>query len=115
VCTYLALDVPQLKSFISGTQGSVQTVAKSPPSLVSLSVPKAAAVVSVPSPSPVEHRKASFELRDDLPPYENVNLSYVAALTQQGYAHDAVIRALGVARNDMEMACDILHEFATKQ
>jgi hypothetical protein len=26
-----------------------------------------------------------------------------------------VIRALGITRNDVEMAWDILHEFATKQ
>lgn len=32
-----------------------------------------------------------------------------------GYTQDAVIRALGITRNDVAMACDILHEFGTKQ
>ncbi|XP_049949496.1 E3 ubiquitin-protein ligase CBL-B-B isoform X2 [Schistocerca serialis cubense] len=47
--------------------------------------------------------------------YENLNMDYIAQLTSEGYAQDAVIRALGITRNDIEMAWDILHEFATKQ
>jgi E3 ubiquitin-protein ligase CBL len=47
--------------------------------------------------------------------YENLNMDYIAQLTSEGYAQDAVIRALGITRNDVSMACDILHEFATKQ
>lgn len=47
--------------------------------------------------------------------YENLNMDYIAQLTSEGYTQDAVIRALGITRNDIEMACDILHEFATKQ
>lgn len=47
--------------------------------------------------------------------YENLNMDYIAKLTSEGYAQDAVIRALGITRNDVEMAWDILHEFATKQ
>lgn len=47
--------------------------------------------------------------------YENLNMDYIAKLTSEGYAQDAVIRALGITRNDIEMAWDILHEFATKQ
>ncbi|XP_035717161.1 E3 ubiquitin-protein ligase CBL-B-B-like isoform X2 [Vespa mandarinia] len=46
--------------------------------------------------------------------YENVNVEHIARLTSLGFAQDAVIRALGITRNDFEMACDILHEFATK-
>ena len=46
--------------------------------------------------------------------YENVNVEHIARLTALGYDQDAVIRALGITRNDLEMACDILHEFATK-
>ncbi|XP_017888186.1 E3 ubiquitin-protein ligase CBL [Ceratina calcarata] len=46
--------------------------------------------------------------------YENVNVEHISKLTAQGFAQDAVIRALGITRNDLEMACDILHEFATK-
>lgn len=48
-------------------------------------------------------------------PYENLNMDYIAQLTSEGYTHDAVIRALGITRNDVKMACDILHEFATKK
>lgn len=46
--------------------------------------------------------------------YENVNVEHITRLTALGFAQDAVIRALGITRNDLEMACDILHEFATK-
>ncbi|KAJ9595240.1 hypothetical protein L9F63_013461, partial [Diploptera punctata] len=47
--------------------------------------------------------------------YENLNMDYIAKLTSEGYAQDAVIRALGITRNNVDMAWDILHEFATKQ
>lgn len=46
--------------------------------------------------------------------YENVNIEHITCLTALGFAQDAVIRALGITRNDLEMARDILHEFATK-
>lgn len=46
--------------------------------------------------------------------YENINVEHITKLTALGFAQDAVIRALGITRNDLEMACDILHEFATK-
>ncbi|XP_034949018.1 E3 ubiquitin-protein ligase CBL-B isoform X2 [Chelonus insularis] len=46
--------------------------------------------------------------------YENVNVEHISRLTALGFAQDAVIRALGITRNDLEMACDILNEFATK-
>ncbi|XP_076177402.1 E3 ubiquitin-protein ligase CBL isoform X1 [Ptiloglossa arizonensis] len=46
--------------------------------------------------------------------YENVNVEHITKLTALGFAQDAVIRALGITRNNLEMACDILHEFATK-
>lgn len=46
--------------------------------------------------------------------YENVNVEYIGKLTALGFAQDAVIRALGITRNDLDMARDILHEFATK-
>lgn len=46
--------------------------------------------------------------------YENVNVEHISRLTALGFAQDAVIRALGISRNDLEMACDILNEFATK-
>lgn len=42
-------------------------------------------------------------------------MDYIAALTSEGYTHEAVIRALGITRNDIAMARDILHEFARKQ
>ncbi|XP_043281436.1 E3 ubiquitin-protein ligase CBL-B isoform X2 [Venturia canescens] len=46
--------------------------------------------------------------------YENVNVEHIARLTALGFERDAVVRALGITRNDLEMACDILHEFVTK-
>lgn len=50
----------------------------------------------------------------DAAAYENVNVEHISRLTALGFAQDAVIRALGITRNDLEMACDILNEFATK-
>ncbi|XP_026482119.1 phosphatidylinositol 3-kinase 2-like [Ctenocephalides felis] len=47
-------------------------------------------------------------------PYENINLEYIAKLVSEGYSKENVIRALGISRNNIEMACDILHEFASK-
>lgn len=61
-----------------------------------------------------EKHKAQFNNSESVP-YENLNMDYIAQLTREGYTHDAVIRALGITRNDVEMACDILHEFATKR
>lgn len=46
--------------------------------------------------------------------YENLNMDYIKKLVSEGYSKDAVIRALGITRNNVDMACDILHEFGTK-
>lgn len=47
-------------------------------------------------------------------PYENLNLEYIATLMSEGYSKENVVAALGISRNNIEMACDILHEFVTK-
>jgi DNA-binding CsgD family transcriptional regulator len=51
--------------------------------------------------------------------YENLHLKpdseHVSRLISEGYPEWAVIRALGISKNNVSMACDILHEFATKQ
>uniref|UniRef100_A0A7R9RGK5 E3 ubiquitin-protein ligase CBL n=1 Tax=Argulus foliaceus TaxID=509924 RepID=A0A7R9RGK5_9CRUS len=47
-------------------------------------------------------------------PYENLNMDHITLLTSEGYSRDIVIRALGITRNDLNMARDILHEFANK-
>ncbi|XP_060519395.1 E3 ubiquitin-protein ligase CBL-B [Cylas formicarius] len=46
--------------------------------------------------------------------YENVNVDHIKKLVGEGYPRDAVIKALGITRNNVDMACDILHEFGTK-
>lgn len=46
--------------------------------------------------------------------YENLNMDYIKKLVSEGYSRDSVIRALGITRNNIDMACDILHEFGTK-
>lgn len=46
--------------------------------------------------------------------YENLNMDYIKKLVNEGYSQDAVIKALGITRNNVDMACDILHEFGTK-
>lgn len=47
-------------------------------------------------------------------PYENINLEYISRLMNEGYSKESVIAALGISRNNIEMACDILHEFVSK-
>lgn len=47
-------------------------------------------------------------------PYENINLEYIAQLMREGYSKENVVAALGISRNNIDMACDILHEFVTK-
>lgn len=46
--------------------------------------------------------------------YENLNMDYIKKLVSEGYSKDSVIKALGITRNNIDMACDILHEFGTK-
>ncbi|CAG9856180.1 unnamed protein product [Phyllotreta striolata] len=46
--------------------------------------------------------------------YENLNMDYIRKLVGEGYSKDSVIKALGITRNNVDMACDILHEFGTK-
>lgn len=46
--------------------------------------------------------------------YANLNIDYIKQLVSEGYSKDEVIRALGITRNNIDMAGDILHEFATK-
>ncbi|VEN44884.1 unnamed protein product [Callosobruchus maculatus] len=46
--------------------------------------------------------------------YENLNMDYIKKLVSEGYSRDSVIKALGITRNNIDMACDILHEFGTK-
>jgi E3 ubiquitin-protein ligase CBL len=47
-------------------------------------------------------------------PYENINLEYINRLMKEGYSKESVVTALGISRNNIEMACDILHEFVSK-
>ncbi|XP_023033638.1 E3 ubiquitin-protein ligase CBL-B-B [Drosophila willistoni] len=47
-------------------------------------------------------------------PYENINLEYIARLMNAGYSKENAITALGISRNNIEMAGDILREFVTK-
>lgn len=45
--------------------------------------------------------------------YENINLEYISRLMKEGYSKENVVAALGISRNNFEMACDILHEFVS--
>ena len=44
--------------------------------------------------------------------YEKLNMDYISQLCNEGYSQSRVIRALGITRNDLTMARDILQEFA---
>lgn len=46
-------------------------------------------------------------------PYENINLEYQSRLMKEGYSKENVVAALNIARNNFEMACEILHEFVS--
>jgi len=59
-----------------------------------------------------DHMQSDSE--SEVTPYENLNMDYITRLTSEGYSQELVIRALGISRNDIEMARDILHEFATR-
>ncbi|KPI94105.1 hypothetical protein RR46_13270 [Papilio xuthus] len=63
--------------------------------------------------NPLTHDKHGRKYGDNVS-YENINLDYIARLVGEGYPKDIVVRALGITRNDLEMACDILHEFGSK-
>merc|ERR1719510_790587 len=43
--------------------------------------------------------------------YENLNMDYISQLCSEGFQQSRVIRALGITRNDLGMARDILLEF----
>ncbi|XP_063630613.1 E3 ubiquitin-protein ligase CBL [Cydia splendana] len=63
--------------------------------------------------NPLTHDKNGRKYAENVS-YENINLDYIARLVGEGYPKDIVVRALGITRNDLEMACDILHEFGSK-
>lgn len=46
--------------------------------------------------------------------YENINYEYITRLTSKGYSKENAIQALGISRNNFDIACDILHEFFSK-
>lgn len=46
--------------------------------------------------------------------YENIEIDYLNQLTQEGYQKETVMKALSIARNDIELAREILREFASR-
>lgn len=47
--------------------------------------------------------------------YENINYEYITRLMCKGYSKENAIQALGISRNNFDIACDILHEFFSKK
>lgn len=66
------------------------------------------------SGQPLLYENVTLASKDCNVPYENINLEYIARLMNEGYSKENVITALGISRNNIEMACDILHEFVSK-
>lgn len=66
------------------------------------------------SNGPLLYENVTINTKDCNVPYENINLEYIARLMEEGYSKESVITALGISRNNIEMACDILHEFVSK-
>lgn len=64
--------------------------------------------------TPLLYENLTINNKDCNVPYENINLEYIARLMNEGYSKENVITALGISRNDIEMACEILHEFVSK-
>lgn len=67
-----------------------------------------------PATQPLLYENVSINNKDCNVPYENINLEYIARLVSEGYSKENAITALGISRNNIEMACDILHEFVSK-
>ncbi|CAH2061869.1 unnamed protein product, partial [Iphiclides podalirius] len=86
--------------------------AKDPP-YENVSVEKNELAVAPKKINPLTHDKNGRKYGENVS-YENINLDYIARLVGEGYPKDIVVRALGITRNDLEMACDILHEFGSK-
>lgn len=63
---------------------------------------------------PLLYENVAINNKDCNVPYENINLEYIARLVSEGYSKENAITALGISRNNIEMACDILHEFVSK-
>lgn len=63
---------------------------------------------------PLLYENVTINHKDCNVPYENINLEYIARLMNEGYSKESVVTALGISRNNVEMACDILHEFVSK-
>ncbi|XP_055915518.1 E3 ubiquitin-protein ligase CBL-B-B isoform X1 [Eupeodes corollae] len=69
---------------------------------------------SSPQQNPLLYENVTINNKDCNVPYENINLEYIARLMNEGYSKENAITALGISRNNIEMACDILHEFVSK-
>ncbi|CAG5059787.1 unnamed protein product [Parnassius apollo] len=117
---------PRQRSLPSSTSVSVEqqptkskTMPKFPsedvkdPPYENVSVEKNELAVAPKKINPLTHDKHGRKYGDNVS-YENINLDYIARLVGEGYPKDIVVRALGITRNDLEMACDILHEFGSK-
>ncbi|CAH2246323.1 jg20086 [Pararge aegeria aegeria] len=117
---------PRQRSLPSTTSGSMDsqptkstTMPKFPsedvkdPPYENVGVEKNELAVAPKKINPLTHDKHGRKYCDNVS-YENINLDYIARLVGEGYPKDIVVRALGITRNDLEMACDILHEFGCK-
>uniref|UniRef100_A0A6P4EKT9 E3 ubiquitin-protein ligase CBL n=1 Tax=Drosophila rhopaloa TaxID=1041015 RepID=A0A6P4EKT9_DRORH len=66
-------------------------------------------------PQPLLYANVTINQKDcGTVPYENINLEYIARLMNAGYSKENAITALGISRNNIEMAGDILREFVSK-
>nr|XP_049707447.1 E3 ubiquitin-protein ligase CBL-B-B isoform X1 [Helicoverpa armigera] len=116
---------PRQRSLPATTSGSVDQPTKSTtmpkfpsedikdPPYENVAVEKNELAVAAKKINPLTHDKHGRKYGDNVS-YENINLDYIARLVGEGYPKDIVVRALGITRNDLEMACDILHEFGSK-
>ncbi|XP_022828592.1 E3 ubiquitin-protein ligase CBL-B-B isoform X2 [Spodoptera litura] len=116
---------PRQRSLPATTSGSVDQPTKSTtmpkfpsedikdPPYENVAVDKNELAVAPKKINPLTHDKHGRKYGDNVS-YENINLDYIARLVGEGYPKDIVVRALGITRNDLEMACDILHEFGSK-
>ncbi|XP_037292618.1 E3 ubiquitin-protein ligase CBL-B-B isoform X1 [Manduca sexta] len=116
---------PRQRSLPSSTSGCVEQPTKSTtmpkfpsedikdPPYENVGVEKSEIAIAPKKINPLTHDKHGRKYGDNVS-YENINLDYIARLVGEGYPKDIVVRALGITRNDLEMACDILHEFGSK-
>lgn len=110
ICNATSSTQPAAMASIASTGGPVVT----PITVASQRNQQQAAQLQQIHQQPLLYENVASNQKDCNVPYENINLEYIARLVKEGYTKENAITALGISRNNIEMACDILREFVSK-